>query len=30
MQFNYDGRKLGTCTIYLTEGGDTPVSNVID
>ena len=30
MQFNYDGRKPGTYTIYLTEGGATPVSNVID
>ncbi len=30
MQFNYDGRKPGTYTIYLTEGGETPVSNVID
>ncbi len=30
MQFNYDGRKPVTYTIHLTEGGDTPVSNVID
>ena len=30
MQFNYDGRKPGIYTIYLTEGGENPVSNVID
>ncbi len=30
MQFNYDGRKPGIYTIYLTEGGENPASNVLD